>query len=130
MSRIDFKVNYKDMDSAMRAAKMFNLRQNAFVSIIEGKYRVARQYQKDFASIAVSDFETFKTLPKINYKNVPAVAFFPMLWRSIKFRIFKFFTKSTKEEKQLVRMYKEYVKNLTKEEDKKRTLDINVPSLY
>lgn len=126
----DFKVSYKTIDEEIRAQKMFSLRQKAILSISEGKYREARQAQKDFAKIAVEDFEIYKTLPNIHVHNVPLREGWEIFKKLVKFKIYRLFTRKTPEEKQLKRQYKEYSKQLTQDDKKNKTIDITIPSLY
>lgn len=126
----NFKIQFNDIESAMRAAKMFELRKQVSISIMEGKCRQARAAQKEFAKIAVSDFDTFTKLPNINITGFPLKMYFPLLLRTIKFNIFRKFSKTTPEEKQLAKQYRNYAKTLTKEDIKNKTLDITIPRFY
>ena len=127
---MNYSVTYKNFNSAVNAAKMFELRKKSTLSVIEGKYRDARLAQKELAEIAINDFDTFKTLPIINFKNVPLNFWVRALCNSIKFRIYKLFTLNTPEEKQLIKMVKQYTKEVTKEDIKKKSIDITVPAFY
>lgn len=127
---MSMKITYKSIDSAMNAAKMFELRKHASLSIISGKFKQARTAQKELAKAAVEDFETFKTLPNVRITNVPPKVWFPLLVKSLKFKIYNAFTKKTPEEKLLAKEYKNYVKNLTPEMKKQKTIDITIPSLF
>ena len=118
------------MDAAVNAAKMFELSKQRNLAIWDGKYREARNIQREFAKIAVKDFETCKTLPNIHFNNAPLSVVLVALGRSIVYRIFKAFTKQTPEEKELAKKYTEYQKQLTPEDKKKNTINITIPTLY
>jgi len=133
MKITDFKLKFKDIDSAMNAAKMFELRKQVSISILDGKFRDARKYQKELAANAIADYETYKRLPFIKYtmpvrnslKDVIGMAF-----NSFKFNIFSKFCKKTPDEKQLYKLNKEYFSKFTKEDIKKNTIDITIPALF
>lgn len=127
---MDFSVTYKSIDAAMRAKKMFELRRESVLSVIDGKFRNARNADKEFAKIAVEDFDTFKTLPIIRMKNVSFKEWVGLAFKSLGFRIYKAFTKKTPEEKQLRQQNKLYRKELTPEELKKKTIEYNLPRYF
>ena len=132
MKITDFKIQFKDMDSAIRAAKMFELRRQISLSSLEGNLREARKYQKQLAHEAVNDFETYTKLPilRITDPNMSAKSVLSMLFSSIKSNIFFKFSKKTPEEKQFYKMCKEYFGKLTPEEIKEKTIDYTIPSLF
>ena len=126
----NFKIQFSNIEQAMNAAKMFELRQKAGIAILEGKCREARTAQKEFAKLAVADFDTFTKLPHMNIHGVSPRLFFPMLLKSLKFKLFSLFSKLSPEEKLLRKQYQAYVKNVTKEDIAKKTIDVTIPSLY
>ena len=127
---MNFKVTYKDFDTALRAKKMFELRRDINLHIINGEFKKARSAQKQLAKDAVEDFETYKTLPHINFTNIPFKEWISIAIKSLKFRIFKAFTKNTPEEKLLAEKYSKYAKTLTSDDKNKNTINIVIPSLY
>ncbi len=124
---MDFKVTYNNFESAMRAAKIFELRKQVGISVMEGKCRAARATQKELAKIGVEDFDTFKTVPGVRVNNLPLSQFFPMFLKGLKFKIYRAFTKKIPEEKQLAKMYKEYAEKLTPEEKAKLMVNVDFP---
>ena len=126
----NFKIQFKDIDSAMRAAKMFELKKQVNISVLEGKCKQARAAQKELAQMAVADFDTYKTLPYVNIKMNNLKIFFPLIFKTIKFNLYRTFCKTTPEEKELAKLYKSYAKGLTEEEKKNKTLDITIPPLF
>ena len=109
------------MDSAVRAAKMFELKKQSSMSILEGKYKDARAAQKELAKLGVEDFDTFVKVPGIKFANLPLIEGFPIIKKFIGFNLFKMFSKKTPEEKQLAKMFKEFLAN------KKASSNINKP---
>lgn len=132
MKITDFKIKMPDVDSAIRATQMFELRKQIGISIMDGKFREARKFQKELAKSAVDDFDTYKKLPFIHFTvpGMPITAFFGMIFNNLKFKIFSKFTKKTPEEKQFNNLAKEYYGKLTKEDIKNNTIDITIPSLF
>ena len=103
---MNFNITYKTLNSAMNAAKMFELRNLVSLSVLEGSFRTARIAQKELAKAAVQDFDTFKTLPKIEITNVPLKEWLILGFRSLEYKIYRFFTGKTPEEKTLAKACK------------------------
>ena len=104
-------ITYKTFDSAIRAAKMFELRKLVSLSVIEGSFRNARLAQRELAKTAVEDFDVFKTLPNIEITNVPLKEWLIMGFRSLEYKIYKFFTRTTPEEKLFAKQIKAFQKS-------------------
>ena len=132
MKITDFKATFKDVDSAIRAAKIFELRKQSMISVMDGKFRDARNYQKEIAKEAVKDFEVYKKIPFVHFivPGMPMKDFFSMAFNNFKFKIYSKFTKKTTDEKQFNKLAREYYSNLTKEDIKKNTIDVTIPSLF
>ena len=107
---MNFSVTYKSFDNAINAAKMFELRKLVSLSVLEGNFRNARIAQREFSKIAIEDFDTFKTLPNIKITNIPLRDWLILGFRSLEYKIYKFFTRKTPEEKTFAKMYKAFVK--------------------
>ena len=127
---MNYNITCKSIDQALNAQKMYELKQNAMIAALSGKYKDARRLEKEYAKFALSDFEACKNLPFVHFKVNSTKTFFSLFWQNLKYRIFKAFTRTTKEEKQLAKQYQEYLKTLTPTEIKAKTLDITIPSLY
>ena len=132
MKITDFKIQFKDIDTAIRAAKMFELRKQIGISYLDGKIREARKLQKELAHEAVNDFETYKQLPLLHIQtnNISVKDSLSLLFTSVKNKLFYKFSKKTPEEKQFYKMCKEYFGKLTPEEIKEKTIDYTIPSLF
>ena len=127
---MNFKVSYKDAETAHRAQRMYELNRQHLMSIMDGKYKEAVRVRRNLAKIALEDFETYKTLPILSFKNVPLKIWLSLLSKSIKYRLYKLFTRKTPEEKEFYNLCQEYQKTLTPEDIRKKTIDINIPPLY
>ncbi|MCR4880814.1 MAG: hypothetical protein K6A44_02535 [bacterium] len=103
---MNYSVTYKNFDTAINAARMFELRKLVSISVMEGNFRNARVAQREFAKAAVEDFDTLKTLPYITFTNVPLREWLVMGFRSLEYKFYKFFTGKSKEEKLLSKMLK------------------------
>ena len=125
-----YKVTFNNLDSALRAQKMFELSKQSKLSVLNGNFKNARNMQQELAKLALEDFETYKTLPTISIKNVPLKEFFFIFLQSLKFRIYKLFSPNSKEEKELIKKYSEYSKKLIDQEKQNKTINIVIPSLY
>ncbi len=128
--RMNYSVTLKTIDSAINATKLFELKMQSALSIMDGKYRAARASQKAFAKLAVDDFDSFKALPNIKITGIPLKEGIKIFFKNLGFKIFKLFTRRTPEEKQLATKYKAYRRELTPEDIKNHTIDFNLPSLY
>ncbi len=122
-------IKFNNTENALNAVQMFNLRQNSLGAVISHKFRDARNYQRQLAKLAAEDFDTFKTLPNVSYKNVPFGIWLVSLFRNLDFKIFKLFTKTTPEEKAFYKKSREYFKTLTPEDIKKNTLEVDMKSV-
>jgi len=127
---MDFKINFNNFENAMNAVKIFELRKRTATSVLEGKCKDARIAQKELAKIAVEDFDTYTKMPNIQFTGFPLKLFLPIIFKTMKFKIFRLFTKKIPEEKQLVKMYKEYQKGLTPEDIKQKTLKIDASQWF
>ncbi len=103
---MNFSVTYKSFDNALNAAKMFELRKMVSLSIMEGNFQNARIAQKEFAKTALEDFDTFKTLPNIKITNVPLREWLVLGFRSLEYKVYRFFTRKTPEEKAFAKVIK------------------------
>ena len=111
---MNYSVTYKNFDSAMRAARMFELRKLVSLSILEGNFRNARVAQRELAKTAVDNVDILKTLPTISITNIPLIEWLRIGFRSLEYRIYKFFTRTTPEEKLFAKQLKAFQKSLHK----------------
>ncbi len=130
MKITDFKMTFRDVDTALGAAKMFELRKQSMVSSLDGKFRETRKYQKELAKEAVKNFEVYKQLPimQFNFITMPAKVFFKFVLNIFKIKFLNMFVRKTPEEKQFKKLTKEYFGKLTKEEIQDKVVDITIPT--
>ena len=124
---MNYRVAFDNIDSAINATKLFELKRQSISSVMLGKYRDARVAQKEFAKLAVEDFDAFKAMPTINVLNIPFRFAIPILFKNLGFKIFNLFSRKTPEEKQLRTMYKAYRKEASPEEIQKHTVTLQFP---
>lgn len=99
-------ITYKDYNTAIKAAQLFELRKQVGVSVMSGKFKDARAAQIAYAKEAVENADIAKTLPKITITNIPFVEWCVLALRSLEYKIYKAFTRKTPAEKQFAKMFK------------------------
>lgn len=109
------------------AEKIVNMQKSLLLKIFSGEYREARKAEKNLAKFEVENFEAYKLIPNI-VLNAPPELHFKMAAKSIKYRIYKAFTRKTDEEKQLVKMGKEYLEELKSQGKQRQILRVDIPS--
>ena len=109
---------------------MFNYSKNNFISIICGDFKQAREGEKELAKLAVADFEAYKDVPIVSFTNVPNAMAMKIIINGIKYRIYKAFCSKTPEEKQFLKMRKEYLKELKSENKQLKKVTIPLPPFY
>ena len=88
------------------AKKMYDLKRTTAFAMLNGRCREARTAQKEFAKLAVDNFNTAINLPKPLEGNIPLFSKWGL--NILKCHIFKLFTQKTPEEKQLKQMMDDY----------------------
>ena len=88
------------------AKKMYDLKLRSSTAVLTGKFKDARNAQKEFAKLAVDNFSTALELPapiegKISLFSKAGL-------RCLKFMIYRVFCKSSPEEKKLKSMVNDY----------------------
>ena len=118
---------YQDM---VKAQNMLDAGTNAFKSIIFGNFKLAREFEKEQAKLAVKDFDVFKQIPRISLTNLPKEVITKTLINSYKYRIYKAFSKKTPEEKEFLKLKKEFIKELKAEHKEIKTVTLELPKFY
>ena len=95
------------------AKQMYDLRIKSTIAIVNGRCRAARNAQKEYAKIAVKNFGASFDVPKIPQITYPLFSRAGL--NTLKFFIFKAFSKKSPEEKQLREMKIDYYDSLTKD---------------
>lgn len=88
------------------AKRLYDLKRTSTFAILNGKCRKARTAQKEFAKLAINNFSTAVNLPKPFDGSFSLFSDYGL--NTLKFMIFKLFTKKTPEEKKLKEMMDEY----------------------
>ena len=109
---MSLKVTYKDYDTALKAAKMFELRNQVSLSVLSGNFRNARAAQRELAETASDNFDVYKTLPSVKITNIPLKEWFVLAFRSLEYKAFRLFSKKTPKEKLFSEQWKSYIKSL------------------
>ena len=118
---------YQDM---VKAQNMLDAGTNAFKCVIFGKFKLAREFEKEHAKLAVSDFEVYKQIPQIKLQNVPFFILEKAFINGLKYRVYKVFSSKIPEEKQFYNMKKEYLNQLKSENKKQKTVTLTIPNIY
>ncbi len=118
---------YQDM---VKAQSMLDAGTNAFKCIAFGKFKLAREFEKEQAELAVKDFEVYKQIPRISITNLPKEVITKTLLNGFKYRIYKAFSKKTPEEKEFLKLKKGFLKELKAEHKEIKTVTIEFPRFY
>ena len=103
---MNFNIVYKDCNTAIKAAQLFEMRKNVGISVMNGNFRQARAAQKEFAKMAVDNVDIVKTLPNVKITNVPFIEWCVLALRTLEYKIYKAFTRKTPAEKQFAKLFK------------------------
>lgn len=118
---------YQDM---VKAQNMLDAGTNAFKCVIFGKFKLAREFEKEHAKLAVADFDVYKQIPHLVLNGVPKEVIKQARNNAFKYRIYKLFTPKTQEEKQFLKMRREYLNELKAKNIKPKTVTLELPRLY
>ena len=88
------------------AKQMYKLKLKTSLAVLTGKCREANRAKKEFAKLAVDNFETAIKLPQPLTGTFPWYSDFGL--NTIKYMVFNLFTKKSPEEKQLKNMVQDY----------------------
>ena len=99
-------MNVKKIMQSPIARKLYELKFQSSTAILTGQYKEARIAQKEFAKLAVKNFDIALQVPS------PIKAKFSLFSKQglkcLKFKIYKAFCKSSPEEKKLKSMVNDY----------------------
>ncbi len=118
---------YQDM---VKAQNMLDAGTNAFKCVIFGKFKLAREFEKEHAKLAVADFDVYKQIPHLVLNGVPKEVIKQARNNAFKYRIYKLFTPKTQEEKQFLKMRREYLNELKAKNIKPKTVTLELPRFY
>ena len=114
----------------VKANNLFNIGYSAYISAITGNFKEARKLEKEFAKKAVKDFEIYKLLPKVVLQGAPKDVIKLVNKNSTKYWLYKLFSPKTKEEKQLAKLRKQFIKELKAENKQIQTVEVKIPNMY
>ena len=114
----------------VKANNLFNMGYNAYINAVTGNFKEARKLEKEFAKKAVEDFEIYKLLPKVVLQGAPKEVIKLANKNSRKYWIYKLFSPKTKEEKQLAKLRKQFIKELKAENKQIQTVEVKIPNMY
>ena len=86
--------------------------------------------EKQLAKMGTEDFDTYKSIPKLKISGVPFQIGLLVFKNSLKYRLYKVFSKKTPEEKTFLAMKKAYLKELKAQKQEIKTVEINFPKMY
>ena len=121
----DAKKKSEIYQKIMRINEVLQNSYQVFSNIVFGNFKIARDYEKKTACMVIKDFEASKTIPKINYVNVPMDIQKTVVKNFIKYKFYKMFSSKTPEEKQAARMKKEFLRELKKEHKVMKTVTVD-----
>lgn len=97
----------------------------AFLNVVFGNFKAARDYEKKNAGLVIKDYDAIKTLPKINFVNVPMDVQKMVVKNIIKYRFYKIFSRKTTEEKQVAKMKKEFLNELKSKNKEMKVVNVD-----
>ena len=97
----------------------------AFLNVVFGNFKAARDYEKKNAGLVIKDYDAIKTLPKINFVNVPMEVQKMVVKNIIKYRFYKIFSRKTTEEKQVAKMKKEFLNELKSKNKEMKVVNVD-----
>jgi len=126
----DGKKKSKIYQDIIKADKMLNLCKGSFVDVIFGNFKLAREQEKELAIAAIKDFDVYKKIPPIRFTNAPLSLIMLAFLNGMKYRIYRAFSSKIPEEKQFLKMKKEYLKELKAKNIKPKTVTLELPRFY
>ncbi len=96
-----------------------------FLNVVFGNFKAARDYEKKNAGLVIKDYDAIKTLPKINFVNVPMDVQKMVVKNILKYRFYKLFSSKTPEEKQVAKMKKEFLNELKSKNKEMKVVNID-----
>ena len=96
-----------------------------FLNVVFGNFKAARDYEKKNAGLVIKDYDAIKTLPKINFVNVPMDVQKMVVKNILKYRFYKLFSSKTPEEKQVAKMKKEFLNELKSKNKEMKVVNVD-----
>ena len=105
----DLIMNIHKVDQKPVAKQLYELKCLHSTQILMGEARRARETYRDFAKLAVENFETAVNVPSPVQGKINLFSFYGL--NCIKYMIYRLFTRKSPEEKQFKQMVKEHKLN-------------------
>jgi len=99
-------MNVSEINQSPIAKQMYRLKFQQYSNILTGNAKEAKKYSKNFAKMAVDNFETAVQIPSPIKGQIPL--FSKIGFNIIKYMIYNLFTRDSNEEKQLKALLKDY----------------------
>ncbi len=106
--------------------EMFNYQKMSMMYIVAGKFKEARESEKQLAKLAVKDFDNYKTIPNIKITDAPFELGVLFAKQSLKYRVYRAFSPKTQEEKQFLQMKKDYYNELKSQNKQPKVQEISI----
>ena len=127
---LDAKKKYEAYQKLQKVNEMFNYEKYVMMNVVTGNFKAARNAEKQLAKIGTEDFDTYKSIPKMKISGVPFQVGMLVFKNSLKYRLYKLFSKKTPEEKTFLAMKKAYLKELKEQKQEIKTVEIDFPRIY
>ena len=126
----DAKKKSETYQKLQKVNEMFNYEKYFMMNVVTGNFKAARNAEKQLAKIGTEDFDTYKSIPKMKISGVPFQVGMLVFKNSLKYRLYKLFSKKTPEEKTFLAMKKAYLKELKEQKQEIKTVEIDFPRIY
>ncbi len=126
----DAKKKSETYQKLQKVNEMFNYEKYVMMNVVTGNFKAARNAEKQLAKIGTEDFDTYKSIPKMKISGIPFQVGMQVLKNSLKYRLYKAFSKKTPEEKTFLAMKKAYMKELKAQKQEIKTVEIDFQKIY
>jgi uncharacterized protein YnzC (UPF0291/DUF896 family) len=124
------KKKSKLYQDTIKAQKILDVGREAYINMVLGNFKEARKLEKEHAKLALADFELYKQIPHLVLAGVPKEIIKQVQKNGFKYMLYKLFSTKSPEEKQFLKMRKEYLKQLKSENKQIKTVTITLPQFY
>jgi hypothetical protein len=114
----------------LKVSKVFEQQRLLMVYVNIGKFKEAREAEKEFAKVAVENFNAYKLIPLLKFRNVPRDIAEMSRKNCRKYFFYRLFSPKTKDERTFAKMKKEFEKQLKAEGNERKVQIIDFPPMY
>ena len=126
----DAKKKSKKYQDTIIAQSILDVSKDALMNLVLGNFKQTRILEQEHAKLAVKNFEVYKQIPHTTITGMPKEIIKKYRQNSFKYMIYKLFTPKTTEEKQFLKMKKEYLKELKAKNIQPKTVTLEIPRFY